>query len=97
MKDLQDKWVLITGAASGIGQALAREFTAAGSKIIIADIDEAGMEVTAADLKTRGGEVICIRADMTRPRRSGDAGPPCSRRSRPGGHPGQQRGNNRCL
>ncbi len=67
MKDLQDKWVLITGAASGIGQALAREFTAAGSKIIIADIDEAGMEVTAADLKTRGGEVICIRADMTRP------------------------------
>ncbi len=67
MKDLKDKWVLITGAASGIGRALALEFTAAGSKIIIADIDEKGMKGTAADLKGKGGQVICIRADMTRP------------------------------
>ncbi|UCD86013.1 MAG: SDR family NAD(P)-dependent oxidoreductase [Deltaproteobacteria bacterium] len=67
IKDFKDKWVLITGAASGIGRALALEFTAAGSKIIIADIDEVGMQRTADELKAKGGQAICIRADMTRP------------------------------
>lgn len=66
MKILQNKWVLITGAASGIGQALALEFSAAGSNIIIADINEEGMKNTNSQIEARGGQSICIRADMSK-------------------------------
>lgn len=66
MKNLQGKWVLITGAASGIGQALALEFAAAGSNIIIADINEEGMKNTNSQIEARGGKALCIRADMAK-------------------------------
>jgi short-subunit dehydrogenase len=66
MKILQGKWVLITGAASGIGQALAQEFSAAGSNIIIVDINEEGMKNTNSQIEARGGKAICIRADMSK-------------------------------
>ncbi len=42
--------VMITGAASGIGRALARRLSALGSPVAIADVDEAGLRETAAAL-----------------------------------------------
>jgi NADP-dependent 3-hydroxy acid dehydrogenase YdfG len=42
--------VVITGAASGIGRSLARRLSALGSPVAIADVDEAGLEKTAASL-----------------------------------------------
>lgn len=42
--------VVITGAASGIGRALAQRLSALGSPVAIADVDEAGLEKTAAGL-----------------------------------------------
>lgn len=42
--------VMITGAASGIGRALAQRFSRLGSPVAIADVDEAGLEKTAASL-----------------------------------------------
>ncbi len=67
MKDLRDKWVLITGAAGGIGRALTLEFTSKGSNVIMADIDEEGMESVAAEVRAGGGKAIAITADVTRP------------------------------
>jgi NAD(P)-dependent dehydrogenase (short-subunit alcohol dehydrogenase family) len=50
MKDLKDRIVLITGAASGIGLALAHAFTAEGSRVVVVDINEVGCRTAAAGL-----------------------------------------------
>ena len=48
MRRLDDRVVVITGAASGIGRALAREFAAAGARLALADVDTKGLRETAA-------------------------------------------------
>ena len=50
MKRLQDKRAVITGAANGIGKAIAEAFAAEGAKLILADIDTAGVEKLASQL-----------------------------------------------
>ncbi len=50
---LSGRPVMITGAASGIGRALARRLSGTGSPVAIADIDEAGLKDTAAMLSGR--------------------------------------------
>lgn len=47
---IQDKLFLVTGAGSGLGEAVARRLSAMGAKVCIADINEAGGQRVAADL-----------------------------------------------
>ena len=47
MKTFSDKVVVITGAASGIGRALAIRFAAEGARLALIDRDEAGLNETA--------------------------------------------------
>jgi len=56
---LAGKIALITGAASGIGRAGARAFAAAGAKVVVADIDEAGGRAVAEEL---GADVAMFHA-----------------------------------
>ncbi len=57
----QDKTVVITGAASGIGRATALLFAAEGAKVYAADIDETGLAETVA---LSNGSVTAVRCDV---------------------------------
>lgn len=56
------KVVLITGAASGIGEAAARRFAAEGAKLVLGDVDAQGLKHLAADL---GGAVEVRETDVS--------------------------------
>ena len=57
---LNGKVSLITGAATGIGRALAILFSKEDSSVIIADIDEEGGQKTKSDIIGNGGKAIFI-------------------------------------
>jgi NAD(P)-dependent dehydrogenase (short-subunit alcohol dehydrogenase family) len=50
MRDLKGKTALVTGAASGIGRATAKALAAAGARVVICDVNEAGLGTLAAEL-----------------------------------------------
>ncbi len=57
MKDFQDRVVAVTGAASGIGRALAVECAARGARLALSDIDEEGLAETADRVAAHGVQV----------------------------------------
>lgn len=59
MKHFEGKIVLVTGAASGIGRATARQFAREGAKLILCDIDGEGLESLRAEL----GEAVCVSSE----------------------------------
>lgn len=65
MRDLRGKVAVITGAASGIGRALADRFAAAGMKIVLADVDEVKLRTAEAELREAGTDVIPVVADVS--------------------------------
>jgi short-subunit dehydrogenase len=63
----------ITGAASGIGRALALELAARGCDVALADLDEAGLESAAKDITaTHGRRVTIRRVDVADPKQIDD-------------------------
>lgn len=62
---LQDKVAIITGSARGIGRATALAFAAAGAQVIVCDMDVAGGEQTAADIRAAGGRALFVQVNVT--------------------------------
>jgi NAD(P)-dependent dehydrogenase (short-subunit alcohol dehydrogenase family) len=63
---LADKVILVTGAATGIGQAAARLFASEGAKVILADINTEAGEQTAEAIRGAGGEARFVPGDVSK-------------------------------
>ncbi|MGH7896242.1 MAG: SDR family NAD(P)-dependent oxidoreductase [Candidatus Binatia bacterium] len=55
---------VITGGAGGIGMAMARAFAARGTKLVLADVDEAALARAAGALRASGAPVHTVRVDV---------------------------------
>jgi NAD(P)-dependent dehydrogenase (short-subunit alcohol dehydrogenase family) len=56
---------VVTGAASGIGRALAETFAAAGSAVVVADLDDQEAEVVSQGIQTGGGVALSVKVDVS--------------------------------
>lgn len=67
MKRLDGKLALVTGAAQGIGEAIAREFAAEGARVLLTDINEDGASQAAAGINAEygNGTAYAARHDVT--------------------------------
>ncbi len=64
-RQFQDKVVMITGGASGIGLATAREFARAGAKIVLVDMDAAMLEIQLQAFEEQRVPILTIACDVT--------------------------------
>ena len=62
MGQLTNKVAIVTGAASGFGAEIARQYVAEGAKVAVADINEDGARAVAAGL---GDNAVAVRCDVT--------------------------------
>ncbi|SAL53796.1 3-hydroxybutyrate dehydrogenase [Caballeronia turbans] len=62
---LDGKTAVVTGAASGIGRAIAFTLAGAGAAVAIADLNQAGADAVAAEIRGNGGKAIGIAMDVT--------------------------------
>jgi len=65
MGRVQDKAVIVTGGAGGIGSAACRAIAAEGGKIVVADLDAAAAESVAAEITADGGTATSVGVDVT--------------------------------
>ena len=66
MRYLRGKNAVITGSASGIGRATALEMAREGMNVVIADVNEAGMEETAAQARDLGAKAAVKKTDVSK-------------------------------
>ena len=61
----QDKVVIVTGAAGGIGTAIAQRFSSEGAQVVVTDVNAAGVEATAAAIRATGGRARGFASDIS--------------------------------
>lgn len=62
---LHGKVAIVTGAASGIGRAIAHAYAEAGASVVASDVDEPGGQQTLAGIRERGARGLFVRADIS--------------------------------
>lgn len=61
---LQNKVAIVTGAASGMGKAIAALYAKEGAKVVVADIHLEAAETVAGEIKSGGGEALAVKANV---------------------------------
>jgi 3-oxoacyl-[acyl-carrier protein] reductase len=64
MGNLDGRIALVTGAAQGIGRAIAEELAAAGAVIVLADVNEARLAETAAEMQAQGTDAATFTVNV---------------------------------
>ncbi|WP_281717361.1 SDR family NAD(P)-dependent oxidoreductase, partial [Alistipes senegalensis] len=67
MKTLRDKVIVITGASSGIGEAMAKEYAAQGAKVVLGARSVQKLQLLAGDIRSTGGRAAYCGVDVTKP------------------------------
>ena len=66
MSELRGKVAAVTGAASGLGRAMALAFASEGMDVALADVDERGLRTTCDLLSLHGVKTLLVRVDVSR-------------------------------
>ncbi|MBV8830043.1 MAG: SDR family NAD(P)-dependent oxidoreductase, partial [Acidobacteriaceae bacterium] len=67
MQEFKNKVGVVTGAASGLGRAMAERFAAEGMRLVLADIEENPLNAFAKELGRAGVQAITQRVDVSKP------------------------------
>lgn len=67
MKNFTNKTVIVTGASSGIGEALAREFAALGANVVMGARSIQKLQLIAGEIREKGGKVAYCGCDVVKP------------------------------
>lgn len=68
MKEFRDKVAVITGAASGIGRAMAERCAQEGMNVVLADVEEPALAQTESEMKATGANVLAVLTDVSKTR-----------------------------
>lgn len=63
---MENRTIIITGGASGIGRATAMKFAKEGDQVVVADFNETGGNETVESIRQNGGEAIFIQTDVSK-------------------------------
>jgi NAD(P)-dependent dehydrogenase (short-subunit alcohol dehydrogenase family) len=66
MKDFSGKVAVITGAASGIGRAIAGRCATEGMKVVLADVSQANLATAESELRDQGASVLAVQTDVSK-------------------------------
>jgi NAD(P)-dependent dehydrogenase (short-subunit alcohol dehydrogenase family) len=66
MQDFDGKVAIVTGAASGMGRAMAERFAREGMKVVLADIEEAALDRAVTELRHQEYDVLGVLTDVSR-------------------------------
>ena len=77
---LENKVAVVTGVASGMGQAIAKMFAEEGAKVVGCDFNTIGGEKTIAEINTAGGDALFVPCNLRKKRRyhKGPGGDACA-------------------
>lgn len=63
---LEGKVAVVTGAASGMGKAIAKLFAKEGAKVVVSDMNGEGAQVTVDEIKAVGGTAVAVTTNVTK-------------------------------
>lgn len=66
MEQLRGRIAVVTGAASGIGLALAERCAEEGMRVVLADVEQTALQEAASRIEKRGGEALAVVTDVAR-------------------------------